>query len=101
MFDLSRKETLKDIDRHIKQIYKAKIFCKLKSRIFVSSVCFRLLILQKLYWFLLGNKNDIKDGRQVSREEAEKLSRCYGDIPYFEITTQKEDDVENVRIGFW
>ena len=45
--------------------------------------------------FVIGNKTDLIDERQVSREEAEKLAKGLG-IPYYETSAKDGSNVEEI-----
>lgn len=49
---------------------------------------------REIHMLIVGNKIDLEESRQVSKEEGEKISK-YFDIPYFEASAKNANGVRN------
>lgn len=47
---------------------------------------------------LVGNKSDLEEGRRVSRARAFALSQSWGDVPYYETSAKRRQNVDQVFI---
>ena len=60
----------------------------------VKSVHDNIDTYREIHMLIVGNKIDLEESRQVSKEEGEKICK-YFDIPYFEASAKNADGVRN------
>lgn len=48
---------------------------------------------------IVGNKSDLEDDRQVSRDRVVKLAQQWGNAPYFETSARRRINVDNIFVN--